>query len=391
MEKLKILIASETYPPQINGAAKFTQQLAVGLAKNGHQVRLIAPGVKFQDEIEEKDGVKIFRMKSILVKKIHPYFRSVAPLNLGKKINKIFNDFKPDIIHIQNHFILGKICLKIAKKRNVPIVGTNHFMPDNLLEYVPKLIAQKTANIMWKDFLKVYNQLNCVTAPSLAAKALVEKVGLKNKVVVISNGIDLNKFKPIEIRDENFDKFGLDKNTPIFIFVGRLEKDKNIDLILKAVRLVLEKKNMQVIIVGKGKDEENFKKIADELKLSKSVIFTGETSDKDLHLLLNLADAYIASGSAELQGIAVMEAMAASLPILALNAVALPELVENGVNGFLFEFNENDLAQKMLKIIADDNKLKKMAAQSRVLIQKHSQPGIIKKFEKLYQDVIAAS
>jgi len=144
------------------------------------------------------------------------------------------------------------------------------------------------------------------------------------------------------------------------------------------------------VIVGKGNDENEFKKISQDLKLEKNIIFTNEVSGDDLRKLLNLANVYIGSGSAELQGIAVMEAMAMSLPILALNAVALPELVESGVNGFLFELNKSDLANKMLKIISDQNKLENMGKQSRLLIEKHSQKYVIEKFEKLYQKVIKA-
>ena len=388
MEKLKILIANETYPPDINGAAKFSSQLAVSLADKGHQVAVIAPSVTIKDEIEIKNNLKIFRMRSISIKKIHPYFRVIIPLDINKKVEKIIKDFKPDIIHIQNHFILGRACLKSVKKNNIPIIGTNHFMPDNLLEYLPAIVAKKANDIMWKDFVKIYNQLDYVTSPSLAAKALIKKIGLKNNIAVISNGVNLNKFKPTKVKTEDFVKFNLDKNIPIFIFVGRLEKDKNVDLIIEATKLVLKKRKIQVVIIGKGKDENEFRRIAQDLKLGKNIIFANEVSDNDLRKLLNLADVYIGSGSAELQGIAVMEAMAMSLPILALNAVALPELVKSGVNGFLFELNKYDLADKMLKIISDQNKLENMGKQSRLLIEKHDQKHVIEKFEKLYQKII---
>lgn len=388
MEKLKILIANETYPPDINGAAKFSSQLAVSLADKGHQVAVIAPSVTVKDEIEIKNNLKIFRMRSISIKKIHPYFRVIIPLDINKKVEKIIKDFKPDIIHIQNHFILGRACLKSVKKNNIPIIGTNHFMPDNLLEYLPAIVAKKANDIMWKDFVKIYNQLDYVTSPSLAAKALIKKIGLKNNIAVISNGVNLNKFKPTKVKTEDFVKFNLDKNIPIFIFVGRLEKDKNVDLIIEATKLVLKKRKIQVAIVGKGKDENEFRRIAQDLKLEKNIIFANEVNDNDLRKLLNLADVYIGSGSAELQGIAVMEAMAMSLPILALNAVALPELVKSGVNGFLFELNKYDLADKMLKIISDQSKLENMGKQSRLLIEKHDQKRVIEKFEKLYQKII---
>ncbi len=388
MEKLKILIANETYPPDINGAAKFSSQLAVSLADKGHQVAVIAPSVTVKDEIEIKNNLKIFRMRSISIKKIHPYFRVIIPLDINKKVEKIIKDFKPDIIHIQNHFILGRACLKSVKKNNIPIIGTNHFMPDNLLEYLPAIVAKKANDIMWKDFVRIYNQLDYVTSPSLAAKALIKKIGLKNNIAVISNGVNLNKFKPTKVKTEDFVKFNLDKNIPIFIFVGRLEKDKNVDLIIEATKLVLKKRKIQVAIVGKGKDENEFRRIAQDLKLEKNIIFANEVNDNDLRKLLNLADVYIGSGSAELQGIAVMEAMAMSLPILALNAVALPELVKSGVNGFLFELNKYDLADKMLKIISDQSKLENMGKQSRLLIEKHDQKRVIEKFEKLYQKII---
>jgi len=261
-------------------------------------------------------------------------------------------------------------------------------MPDNLLEYLPAIVAKKANDIMWKDFVKIYNQLDYVTSPSLAAKALIKKIGLKNNIAVISNGVNLNKFKPTKVKTEDFVKFNLDKNIPIFIFVGRLEKDKNVDLIIEATKLVLKKRKIQVVIIGKGKDENEFRRIAQDLKLGKNIIFANEVSDNDLRKLLNLADVYIGSGSAELQGIAVMEAMAMSLPILALNAVALPELVKSGVNGFLFELNKYDLADKMLKIISDQSKLENMGKQSRLLIEKHDQKHVIEKFEKLYQKII---
>ena len=109
------------------------------------------------------------------------------------------------------------------------------------------------------------------------------------------------------------------------------------------------------MIVGKGNDELKFKKIAKDLDLGDKAIFTGRVSDEDLGSLYSIATIYIGSGTAELQGLAVMEAMAAGLPVLAVNAVALPELVENDFNGYLFELDESDLSKKMLKILSNKN------------------------------------
>ncbi len=389
MDKLKIILASETYPPNTNGAAIFVHRLANNLSKIGHQVLVVAPSPKFKDIVQKKNkNLTIYRIKSVSLKPVHPYFRVISKINLRDTITDIVNDFKPDIIHIHNHFLVGRTCLSVARKKHIPIIGTNHFMPDNLLEYFPKFIEEELKKYMWKDFLNVYNKLDYVTAPSKAAVKMIVELGLKAPTEVISNGIDLHKFSPHQPDKSLYKKYKISPSLPTFIFVGRLERDKNIDLILRALKIVLEKKEVQVIIVGKGRDEKKFKNLAQKLNLEKWAIFTGKVSNDHLYQLYNLADAYIGSGTAELQGLAVMEAMASGLPILAVNAVALPELVENGRNGYLFEANEIDLAEKMLKILSDKSLLKKMGQESLEIIKLHDELKTVKKFISLYKRVI---
>lgn len=385
---MKILIASETYPPDVNGAAIFTQRLATGMSKN-NEVTVLAPGKRFRDETEHDGNVKIYRLKSASLKPFHPYFRMIYKIGLNEKVKKIIRKTKPDIIHIQNHFSLGKACLNAAKKLNIPIIGTNHFMPENLLQYFPGPLKKHVAHHMWNDFIKIYNQLDYVVAPTKAAMDMILAKGLKTRNQVISNGIDLDKFKKIKPDPSLLKKFGIKKDVPLFLFVGRLEVDKNIDLILKAAKIVSAKQNIQIVIVGKGKNEDELKGFAKGMGLKKTAIFTGKVSDEDLHGLYNSANVYIGSGTAELQGLSVMEAMVAHLPVLAVNAVALPELVRNDVNGFLFSANEKDLAEKMLKTLKDKKTLKQMGANSFTEIKKHDIRKSMSTYFKLYEKVVS--
>lgn len=388
MKKLRIVISSETYPPETNGAARFAENLAMGLASRGHKVAVIAPGRQFVDEVEN-GLVKVYRIKSLLIKPIHHYFRFVSPINLNKKIKKIFDEFNPQIIHIQNHFLLGRSCLYNAKKLNIPIIGTNHFMPENIILYFPRLLRRVIKKKLWKDFLKIYNQLNHVTTPSNAAKNILERINLQNNISVISNGVNLKKFSKVKIQKAIFKKFKIKKNIFTFISVGRLEKEKNLDLVFRALKIIPEKTSLQYIVVGRGRDENMIMKISRKLGLGNIVNFTGEVNESDLQQLFSLADVFIAPGYAELQGIAVMEAMVHGLPILALNAVALPELVDKGVNGFLFEFDEKELSEKMLDISSLNlQQLKIMGENSYKLVQKHNLDNVISKFEKLYFRIV---
>lgn len=387
---MRILIANETYPPNLNGAATFTQRLAQNLAKNGHIVAVIAPGLKFGDQLEiDNYGVAIYRIRSLPVKMVHPNFRVIVKPDINSAVRKIVKEFKPDVIHIQNHFTLGRACVKAAEKLNIPMVGTNHFMPDNLVQFAPSFVEGTMIRVMWNDFLRIYNKLDYVTAPSYAAVKMLKDVGYKKKAEVVSNGMEFDKFKKRPVSEALLRKYGIFKSVPTFISIGRIEKDKNLDVMMEALAIYLKKHKAQLILVGNGKFEKEFKKLAKLLKIDDRVFFTGRISDRAVQEIYSLADVYIGAGTAELQGLSVMEAMATGLPILAVNAVALPELVKNGVNGYLFELNARNLADKMEKILRDKKRLEKMGKQSLEIISEHDVVKTISKFERIYEKVIS--
>ena len=388
--KLKILIVSETYPPDMNGAAIFTQRLAQDMGERDNDVMVIAPNFRFHDEVvKEGKNLQVFRVRTLSAKPVHPYFRVVDMMGLKNKMKKQIIAFKPDIIHIQNHFLLGNTAMKIAKSMNIPIMGTNHFMPDNLLQYIPAFIHDEAKKMMWRHFKRIYSKLDFITAPSQAAINMVKEKGLTNEMQVISNGIDLNKFKKMPKDKRLMERYDIPDKMPVLLFVGRLEVDKNIDLLLKAIHKIGDKSKFKVLIVGRGKNDKALQRLSKKLKLTDRVIFTGRVDDEDLEKMYSLADIYLATGSAELQGIAVMEAMTAGLPVLAINAIALPELVQDGVNGYLFEKKVNDLAEKIIKILKEKKNWGKMSANSLKIISGHDIKKSMDKFESLYGELVA--
>ena len=203
-KNMKILLVSETYPPDTNGAAIAVERLAKAFAK-GHKVTVVGPAATFNDGIENLKNLKIFRVQSVSLHPIHPYFRAIFKPGLKKMMTKIIDEVKPDIIHINNHMSLGRTALTLGKERNIPVIGTNHFMPENLLEYFPKFMARSITKILWKDFLTVFNRVDFVTAPSNIAIKMIVDLGLKTPRKVISNGLDLKSFKKSKV-DLNFYK-----------------------------------------------------------------------------------------------------------------------------------------------------------------------------------------
>jgi glycosyltransferase involved in cell wall biosynthesis len=139
-EPLRVLIASDTFPPDINGAARFTERLAGGLVRNGNNVHVIAPAIdkNFGTFIETHDGVEmtVHRLRSRKLI-LHKTLRFVSPFTLKNKIEPILESFQPDAIHSQSHISLGRALAKSGHERGITLIATNHLMPENLLRYAP--------------------------------------------------------------------------------------------------------------------------------------------------------------------------------------------------------------------------------------------------------------
>ena len=393
---MKVLVGADTYPPQLNGAAVAANRFVRGLAGRGHSVTVVAPSMTYRDEEQDEPsspGVTIHRIKSFPARPLHPEFRITSWANIDTKLERIFDRARPDIVHLQNHFVIGKGCLRQARKWGIPVVGTNHFMPENLFDYIPRPLRPAGSVVIsavtWKHWMRVYNRLDCVFAPSHSCLNMLRRVGLTATAEVVSNGIDLRRHSKVSAPEFIYRKYGIRRDVPTFLSVGRLEKDKKVDLIIKATAKAAASAEVQTVLVGRGKDEAEFRELAKRLGLDGVLVFTGYVPDEDLPLLYNVGDVYIGAGAAELQGLAVMEAMASGLPILVANSFALPELLEEGVNGFLFEPTVEDLARKMLVMLDHRERWESMGEHGLASMQRHDMPVVLAQVEELYQRMIA--
>jgi glycosyltransferase involved in cell wall biosynthesis len=383
---MKILIVSDTYYPHVNGAAYFTHRLAHYLQEKGHEIAVIAASTKLTSEYSKRDGINTYGAPSIPVGVYHN-FRNPLPIFSNMTARKALREFKPDIVHVQMHFLISRAVLKAAKKLGVPAMATNHFMPENLVHYLPfpAFIRNWIASIMWWDCTRVLRNALLITAPTVTAANMMHE---HLHAIPVSNGIDLARFNPHNNGEYLRERYNI-PNKPTFLFVGRLDKEKKVDDVLRAFKLVLEKVDGHLIIAGSGMEKKILEHLADELGISGHVTFAGFVPDIDLPNLYCITDAFIIAGIAELQSIVTMEAMASGLPVVGVNAVALPELIHDGENGFLFENGDiKSLAEKMTKILSDESLRKQMGVKSLEIIAKHDIHKIIDEFEALYQKLI---
>ena len=176
---------------------------------------------------------------------------------------------------------------------------------------------------------------------------------------------------------------------PILLYVGRLDKEKNLDLVIKASALAFGHVDFHLVIAGTGAEKNRLNKLAKNLGIEDHITFTGFVPDEDLPNLYAMAKCFVNAGTAELQSIVTMEAMATGLPIIAANAVALPELVHNGENGFLFEADDdNALAKYIERIFLDEPLRVRMGKESLNIIAEHDISKTINAFEEIYKTLL---
>lgn len=382
-EPLRVLIASDTFPPDINGAARFTERLAGGLVRNGNNVHVVAPAYdkNWGTFVETHDGVEMtvhrLRSRKLIV---HKTLRFVPPFTFKKHIDTILDDFEPDAIHSQSHLVLGRVLAKSGRERNINLIATNHLMPENMLRYIPlpKFLEKQIVKTLWKDSGKVLSKFDQVTTPTRRAAQLLENAsGIKN-VLAISCGIDATKFanatpttnKPFRV-----------------LFLGRLDWEKHVHNLLRAVAKLPSTIDFHVEIAGDGNQRKYLEELAAELNIAGRVTFSGHVTEEELPIAYEKATVFAMPSIAELQSIATMEAMASGRPIVAANAMALPHLVHDGDNGYLFEPDDvEDFTRALLKIAtATQKELDRLSENSLHLIQSHDIKRTLAIFEGIYR------
>jgi 1,2-diacylglycerol 3-alpha-glucosyltransferase len=390
---MRILIAGTTYYPAVNGQAIFTINLAEGLARHGHEVVMITHSMREKPYKIIRNGVKIFGVRSISLTRWNPgAYLSLFP---GEPVRQVFRSFKPDVVHIQDHYPISWSIANLGRRYGVPVAGTNHFMPENLAPYLHGVSWFKPGFnwALWKWMLGLYNHLGVATAPSRTAAEIMRKNGLRTPVFPISCGVDQQRFRPMPDIDRQVmrQRYNLKADRETLLFVGRVDGEKRIDLLLQALHMI-DHDNIQLAIAGRGAAENALKKLAQDLDLGDRVRFTGYIPDVDLPGLLNSIDVFAMPSEAELLSIASLEALSCGRPILAANAQALPELVDQGFNGYLFNPGDvRDAARVIRLIVSEKDRWPEMQAASLDKVRTHSLDYTLRRYEQVYELMLSGA
>ncbi len=384
------MIASSTYSPAKNGQAVFTTNLAEGLARRGHNVVVVVDSYYKKESRSLRNGVEVVELGSISLDIFHSAVH-FSPFP-GSEIRRLFKTFQPEIVHIQDHYPSCRVSVHEARKRGIKIVGSNHFIPQNVAPYVPVLSkVEPVFNwVLWKWMLDVYKHADVVSAQSKAAASLIQQQGLKKPILPISCGLDLQLYHPDPEVDQTKyrQRYGIDLHKKAFLFLGRIDGEKRIDLLLHAMQQ-LPRDDMQMVIAGQGRAEDSIHGMAAEMLNMHKVVLTGFIPAEDIPGLMNSVDVFVMPSEAELLSISTLEAMACGLPVILADALALPELVKSGENGYLFKPGDvADLVGRINMMADHPDKWEAMGLASREIALPHSLEITLQKFESLYSQLI---
>jgi len=384
---MRILFALNAFRPLIDGVGVSIERQANALAERGHQIAILAPSNRFADTLDIYPNYQIYRLRAIPL----PRRRQRVPLLIGRRVTRILRGFQPDVVVVNQPFLLSRVTWHAARTLGFPLVGITSMMPEWFLYNLPTLrpFAGIIDQGIWRLMARYYNQCDHVVAVTGTALDLLRQHDLVAPASVISNGVPLNLFHPRPRDCQLVERFQLPKK-PTVLYAGRLDAEKCMSVWLQAAPLIRQQLDAHFVIGGEGSERAALERLARSLDVADSVSFVGFQSESVYPRLFSLADAFAITSPAELQSIVTLEAAASGLPIVAAQAGALPELVHDGVNGRLVPFGDpGALAAALLDILTGNALRTRMGEASRAIAASHDFCQTVDAYEAVYQEVAA--
>ncbi|MDX1417095.1 MAG: glycosyltransferase family 4 protein [Candidatus Promineifilaceae bacterium] len=341
---LHIAFFTNTYRPTMSGVVRSIDTFRQAFTDMGHNVFIFAQKAH---KYEDKEPF-IFRYPAVEVPFVNDY---AFPMPFSRTIDNVLPSLKLDVIHSHHPFLLGDVAADKAKSLDLPMVFTFHTRYDEYTHYVP--ISPDLTKVVIDLWMSHYlEKCNHIITPSESIKEILIEHGVRGDMTAIPTGIDITPFEEADgeaVRKKN--GWGDDL---VLISVGRLAKEKSFDTLLEAAAKVMrERSHVRLVIVGGGLEKKSLEKLAKELGIADRVQFTGSIPYEDVPSHLKGADIFCFASTSETQGLVTMEAMAAGLPIVAVDATGTSDAVDHGQDGLLTDNNAEALAGALEQVIDD--------------------------------------
>jgi glycosyltransferase involved in cell wall biosynthesis len=398
--QLRVLIVTDQYEPMVGGVPTVTRDLARGLAARGHAVSVVAPSAtpRGHRAAVAAGGMAVDFRGSVP----WPWYEGQR-LGFLPRAGELISAFQPDVVHLHSPLTLGAAARTAARRRHVPAVYTNHYLPLNVWPAAARSAQAADAGrgtpsrardaAFYAYVTGFANRCDLVTAPTATALRLLREHGLRAPSLAVSNGVDLDRFAPGPPDPALRSKYALPPGRPLVLSVGRLSAEKRGDVLIAAIARLpraddtgAEDAGPVLVLAGTGPDEGRLRSLARHYGVADRVCFPGFVADEDLPGLYRLAAVFAIASQAELQSLVTMAAMASGLPVVAADAGALAELVHPGENGFLARPGRaTETAESLGLLIRDADLRARMSKASLRIISGHDGHRLLDRWESIYR------
>lgn len=425
---MNIAMLTNNYKPFVAGVPIAVERLADGLRAGGHTVYIFAPDYHVKDDVETKERTRAmeslensmdfnpgctFRFPTTNVK-----MAGVMPLPLPifSYLDSIFSELNIDVIHVHHPVLTGNAALHLGRKYNVPVVFTYHTRYEQYIHYAAPFkslekrakkdeafdaaAAQALVSFTQMQIVQRYlnyfaEQCDLVLAPTRTMADYLEPFDLQTTMEVVPTGLSAEAFDEKTQAADIRKKYLPEDKRYLFCTVSRMAKEKNLDFMLRSLALAKERIGniFRVLMIGAGPERKTLESLTAELGLTDNVVFIGAVPNDEVCAYHQACDLFLFSSQSETQGIVLLEAFAASLPAIAIDATGTDDLIEHGENGMLTADSETDWAEKLTSMIKNDMmgeglSLKEMGAAARQTAEEYEESRIAAKVVHYYQRAI---
>jgi glycosyltransferase involved in cell wall biosynthesis len=348
---LRVAMFTNNYLPFIGGVPISIERLRRGLESLKDSVLIVAP--RYRDQPQNEDNV--LRVPSLLAMGEKREFR-LANIFL-KRIRTRLKVFQPDVIHLHHPFWLGSLGLFIGRWLRVPVIYTYHTRLEHYAHFVP-LPGNLFRNLISHALIKRFaNKCDAVIVPTDSTEEYLRMIGVKSPTFVQPTGIEYQRFQDVSDDDVNRLRESLKiQDETVFISVSRLSNEKNIDFMIDAIDALRQRTDrpFRFLMIGKGHQHDRLQQRIDELDLGQHFTLVGSVPPEDMATWYHLGDVFLFASKSETQGMVILEAMAAGLPVVAVRSSGIDDVVRQDHNGFKTPEKQDQWCDRVQQLLEDD-------------------------------------
>lgn len=373
---MRVGIFTNTYHPGLNGVVHCVDGIRRGLLQQGHQVALFAPRVPGYRE-EQPD---VFRFASLALSR---HLNYPIPIPYSGRLFRLIRQLDLSLIHSHHPFLLGEVAASFAREKGVPLVYTFHTQLEQYSHYIPlhQEVVKEMARVQLRRYLE---KCDLVIAPSEGARAMLDSYAVSTPIVTLPNAIPTSRFQAspsLRWREQH----GIPPEALLSLSVGRLGKEKSLDVLLRSFARLPQRSTHRLALVGDGPEAQSLRQLAAELGIADRVLFLGSIPYHEMPSIYASCDLFVMASTSEVKPLVLLEALASGLAVLAVAACGTSDTLRHQLDGWLCQPHQESVTQGWQTLLESPDLRQRLGQAARQTATLYSEEAYMSRLLELYE------